>query len=90
MGWLEFKENVDCMVIDVAFGSSRNWRMGGWPLILPAHQRRARKCISWTYGSVTILANERVSMYQLAWNTTETFTSPGSCSNVSKRSIIGL
>ena len=49
----------------------------------------ADRHISCTHGSVT-MSGEWISVYQLSRKTTETFTSPGSCPNVSKRAIDDL
>ena len=89
MGSLESKENPDCKVIDVAFGSSRYRRMSGMTVgISQSSGVDTLRYISCMHGSVTMLGD---SMCQLIiWNTMETFTNPGSCSSAFKMSITRL
>ena len=90
MGYIGFKGSPDSKVIDVAFGSSRNLRMGGMDGdLFDSSTVDASRCISRTHESVVIL-DEWDSAYQLAWNIAETFTNPGSCSNIFRRSVSGV
>lgn len=89
-GVLGSGENGDSMMSDVTLGSSRNRRIGGtdpsnaWVVTSDVSREISRR-----RGSFTVNIGD-VSVNQPAWESIETFTSPGSCCSVFKRETVQL